>query len=322
MRGILPSVTDQGGHMRAADTAINVARGFCMALADSVPGVSGGTVAFILGFYDRFISSLDDLFFGGGGERPGARRDAVRFLVKIGAGWVVGFALSALVVTELFEVHIYAVSSLFMGFVACAIPVVIFEERTTLRGATLGGRLAGAGCVIAGAALVVGITLANTSSGGGEGVDVSVSGLTPALVAWVFVAAAIAISAMVLPGISGSTLMLVFGLYIPIMGAVRSVLGLDFSYLPVLVVFIFGVCTGIVLFVRLVRRALERFRAQTICAIVGMMAGSLFAISQGPLTLEAAQPAMTLQTFGVIWFLVGMALVAALEFASTRRAVD
>ena len=43
---------------------VNSVRGFCMALADSVPGVSGGTVAFLLGFYDRFIGSLDDLFHG------------------------------------------------------------------------------------------------------------------------------------------------------------------------------------------------------------------------------------------------------------------
>ena len=43
---------------------INLIRGFCMALADSVPGVSGGTVAFLLGFYDKFIGSLDDLISG------------------------------------------------------------------------------------------------------------------------------------------------------------------------------------------------------------------------------------------------------------------
>ena len=62
---------------------VNSVRGFCMALADSVPGVSGGTVAFLLGFYDRFIGSLDDLFHGA----RAARFAAVRFLLKLGAGW-------------------------------------------------------------------------------------------------------------------------------------------------------------------------------------------------------------------------------------------
>ena len=78
---------------------VNSVRGFCMALADSVPGVSGGTVAFLLGFYDRFIGSLDDLFHGA----RAARFAAVRFLLKLGAGWAIGFGLSALVLTSFFD---------------------------------------------------------------------------------------------------------------------------------------------------------------------------------------------------------------------------
>ena len=62
---------------------LNFIRGFCMALADSVPGVSGGTVAFLLGFYDRFISSLDDLITGNKQKKI----EAVKFLLRIGVGW-------------------------------------------------------------------------------------------------------------------------------------------------------------------------------------------------------------------------------------------
>ena len=57
---------------KAKELLINFIRGFCMALADSVPGVSGGTIAFLLGFYDRFIGSLDDLFHGKGPARVAA----------------------------------------------------------------------------------------------------------------------------------------------------------------------------------------------------------------------------------------------------------
>ena len=103
---------------------VNSVRGFCMALADSVPGVSGGTVAFILGFYEKFIGSLDDLFHGA----RAARFAAVRFLLKLGAGWAIGFGLSALVLTSFFDTHIYEVSSLFMGFIVFAIPIVVREE--------------------------------------------------------------------------------------------------------------------------------------------------------------------------------------------------
>ena len=63
---------------------INAIRGFCMALADSVPGVSGGTIAFLLGFYDKFIGSLNDIFRGNMQEK----KQATIFLIKIGIGWV------------------------------------------------------------------------------------------------------------------------------------------------------------------------------------------------------------------------------------------
>ncbi len=66
---------------------INFIRGFCMALADSVPGVSGGTVAFLLGFYDKFIGSLDSLIAGNLEEK----KKAVIFLIKLGIGWGIGF---------------------------------------------------------------------------------------------------------------------------------------------------------------------------------------------------------------------------------------
>lgn len=103
--------------------------GFFMALADSVPGVSGGTVAFIMGFYDDFIGAVHNLVFG---NRGGGRKAAVFYMAKFGAGWVVGMALSALVLSALFERYIYGVSSLFFGFVAGAIPLVVKEEKDSL----------------------------------------------------------------------------------------------------------------------------------------------------------------------------------------------
>ena len=92
---------------------IQFIRGFCMALADSVPGVSGGTIAFLLGFYDQFITSIDDLMTG----NMEKKKKALFFLVKIGIGWVCGFLMAVLILTSVFESHIYAISSLFIGFI-------------------------------------------------------------------------------------------------------------------------------------------------------------------------------------------------------------
>lgn len=102
--------------------------GFCMALADSVQGVSGGTVAFIMGFYDQFIGSIHNLAFG----KMKEKKSALTYLAKLGAGWVIGMVMAVVVLSVLFESNIYAVSSLFIGFIAGAIPLIVREERDSL----------------------------------------------------------------------------------------------------------------------------------------------------------------------------------------------
>ena len=78
---------------------INAIRGFFMALADSVPGVSGGTIAFIMGFYDKFINSLDDIIYGDKNKK----KEAIKFLIKLGIGWVIGMGSAIIILTKLFE---------------------------------------------------------------------------------------------------------------------------------------------------------------------------------------------------------------------------
>ena len=81
---------------------ITLLHGFCMALADSVPGVSGGTIAFLMGFYDNGIGSLNALISGSKQERI----QAVKDLIKLGIGWVIGFCSAGLVRENVFESHI------------------------------------------------------------------------------------------------------------------------------------------------------------------------------------------------------------------------
>lgn len=281
---------------------LNFINGFCMALADSVPGVSGGTVAFILGFYDKFIGSLDSLFRG----KMEEKKSALLFLIKLGIGWACGFIIAALVLGSIFNKQIYNISSLFIGFIIFAIPIVIYEEREALKKNYLNVIFALIGIVF-----VVAITLLNPASG--QGISVHVDNLSIGLIAYVFFAAMIAISAMVLPGISGSTLLLIFGLYVPIMSAVKEFLHMNFSYFPILCVFGLGVITGIVLFVGLIRKALENFRSQTIYVIIGMMIGSLFSIVMGPTTLEVPQTAMNFSTFNILFFIIGGVIIIGLQ---------
>lgn len=280
---------------------VNGFRGFCMALADSVPGVSGGTIAFVLGFYDKFIKSLNDIIFGNKKER----KEAIVFLIKLGIGWVIGMILATLILTSLFESHIYAVSSVFLGFIAFSIPFIIKEEKKCLKGSYKNIIFS-----IIGILIVFLITYFNPVSGGS---GVNIGSLSLGLGIYIFVVAMIAISAMVLPGISGSTLLLIFGLYIPIMNAIKEFLHFNFKYVPALFIFGFGVISGIILIIRLIKMALEKHRSKTVYLIIGLMIGSLYAIVMGPTTLESAKDPLSLSTFSIVFFLLGCFIIWGLE---------
>ncbi|MGL4847382.1 MAG: DUF368 domain-containing protein [Clostridium sp.] len=282
---------------------INFIRGFCMALADSVPGVSGGTIAFVLGFYDKFINSLNNVVAGSREER----KEAIKFLIKLGIGWITGFILSVLFITSIFNNHIYEISSLFIGFIVVAIPIIFKEEKECLI-----GHYKNLIFLVIGILVVFGITYFNPVSGEG-GMNVSMSGLNIGLCIYIFVAAMVAISAMVLPGISGSTILLIFGLYAPILGAIKGVLKMQFEYIPVVMIFGVGVLTGIAVTIRGVKYLLANYRSATTYCILGLMIGSIYAVIMGPTSLEVPSAAMTFSTFSPIYFIIGGGLIILLE---------
>ena len=285
-------------------------QGFCMALADSVPGVSGGTIAFLLGFYDKFIGSLNDIT----GKDKEKRKEAVLFLIKLGTGWVIGFLMAVIFISAVFENHIYQISSLFIGFIIFAIPIIIMEEKECLKGrwynvvfTVLGGLFVGA------------ITYYSNSSILSGGVDLSF-GKFDALVGILLVLAGMAaVSAMVLPGISGSTILMIFGLYLPVITAIKDVLHFQLVYIPALCLFGIGVIAGALLVVRLIKKLLLAFRSQTVYFIIGMMIGSLYSIAMGPTTLKNAEgelrglKMMNFESFKVLFFVIGGIIILGLQ---------
>ena len=280
--------------------------GFCMALADSVPGVSGGTVAFIMGFYDRFIGSIHNLVFQGKKEK----KEAIIYLAKLGVGWIIGMILAVLVLSALFENHIYVVSSLFMGFIAASIPLIVKEEQESMckvREGILFG--------ILGILLVAGITWANGRLGSAT-MDLAQFSIGTAVK--LFFIGMIAISAMFLPGISGSTLLLIFGAYIPVITAIKGVLSLQLSYVPNLFFFGCGILAGAATVVKAIKVCLDKFRPQTIYMILGMMIGSFYAIIMGPTTLQIPQAPLSFQTIRLLPVAVGLVLVLGMQKIKER----
>lgn len=78
-----------------------------------------------MGFYDKFINSLDGLIYGD----KKTKKESLIFLIKLGIGWVVGMVLASLVLASMFEKNIYEISSLFLGFIILSIPLIIKEEK-------------------------------------------------------------------------------------------------------------------------------------------------------------------------------------------------
>ena len=161
--------------------------------------------------------------------------------------------------------------------------------------------------------IVFSMTYFNPMTGSCNSFSVKVYNLSLPLMAYIFILGMIAISAMVLPGISGSTILLIFGLYSPILNAIKQVLRLNLDYLPAIIIFGVGVLVGVLVTVRTVRSLLRKFRAGTIYCIIGLMIGSIYAVIMGPTSLEIPKPPMCIKTFSIIFFVIGCTLVPVLE---------
>lgn len=285
--------------------------GFSMALADSVPGVSGGTIAFIMGFYDRFIGSLDALVYGKWQEKL----QGLIYLLKLGAGWIAGMLLAVTVLSDAFTGGIYKLSSMFLGFVIVSIPLVVIEQKEVMR--SVRPNLI---YLAAGIALVIALSAINLSS------SVNGLGFGPGTAAYVFAAGVLAISAMVLPGISGSSMLMSFGLYLPVISAIKSVLGFNFSELWMLIVLALGIAAGLAVSPHILKKLMERNMGSVMYMVLGMMIGSVYAIIIGPTTLKVPQHAMGLSDFSIVWFIIGILSVLALSMfkahASRRKAMS
>ncbi len=234
------------------------------------------------------------------------RKKAIHFLLQLMIGWIVGFILAVMILTSVFQQYIYQVSSLFLGFIVFSIPVVTREERKYFLGH--GKNII---YMIGGIAIVVLITYLNTTATKQSSFDLLHLSVGTAL--YLFVVAMIAISAMVLPGISGSTLLLIFGLYVPVMNCIKSVLSFQLEALPPVILFGMGIVVGIVTVVKLVKIALERYRSQTVYSILGLMIGSLYAIVMGATTLEVPKEAMSISTFSIVFFAIGGIMIMGLQ---------
>lgn len=290
--------------MKIVNSVLNVLRGASMAVADSVPGVSGGTIAFLLGFYDKFITSVHNFLMGSWDER----KKAFPFLFFLAIGWACAFLLCSVIISKMFDEHIYEISSLFIGLTLFAIPIVIYEERACLKGKYLNLLFTVIGAIFVPLIVILGANVGVS--------DVNLAEITPALIIFLFLAAIVAICAMVLPGISGSTILLIMGIYVPMISAVSSFAHMDFTYVPALIIFGLGMIAGFFVASKVIKKCLECFRSQTIYLVLGLLVGSVYAILNG--TTSVGAEVMSFATFSIIFFIIGGVIILGLQFLKMK----
>jgi len=292
------------------DDFLTTITGFLMAAGGSVPGVSGGTIAYALGKYDEFVHAIAALSRKSTSEE---RKAGIIWLIKLLVGSGLGMLVAVLLITDLVVQKPYELSSLFIGFVVVSIPFVIKNEKITkeFNLKNIIGFLIGLGVVL----LLSTMNVEVFNVGDSHNLFTYV---------YVFVVAMISICAMVLPGVSGSTFLLIFGMYVPIFNTVREVLGFNFQNLDIFIIFGLGVLVGILFFSKAVKYLFNHHRVITVFVILGMMVGSIYSIIIGPEELTDAMgnnlnlSPVSFHNFNIIWFGIGIVLIVLLEQLKNR----
>ncbi len=291
------------------------AKGFCIGSADVVPGVSGGTMAFILGIYQQLINAiksfdLDWLRALVKADITGIKKPHFAFLVPLAIGMVCALFFFTRVVPlpVLIKTEPEIIYGLFFGLILGSLFFLYRHLEKPLRPAQLLYLLIGTGFGI----FVVTLVPASTPDD-----------------SWfIFLCGALAISAMILPGISGSFILLMMKKYAYIFNAVGN---LEMS---ILLPFIGGILVGIILFSRLLSYLLASFYRQTILFISGLLIASLYviwpfqdrvyAIVRNKERLMSSQPYIpdTLSTqagLALLMVLIGLGLVILLELFAEKH---
>ncbi|HDH6515206.1 TPA: DUF368 domain-containing protein [Staphylococcus aureus] len=269
---------------------INILKGFAMGTSDLVPGVSGGTIALLLGIYNQFIASISNIF---------SRRfwPSFTFLIPIIIGMLLAMGSLSNLFNYLLSQHHIPTMFFFGGLIIGIFPYLLkisnYKTSFTTKHYIM---------VIAGIAILIVITLMNNGDKhAGETLTLSTG-----LIIKYFIAGMCASSAMLLPGISGSFMLLVFGVYGTVMLAISEVVKLNFAGLPILLAVGFGVLAGFIISSKIIQYFLTHHKLMTFALIIGFVVGSLFAVFPG-LPTNIVMWIVSLVVF-IIGFIVSLTL--------------
>jgi putative membrane protein len=246
------------GPRTAKQAAFLAAKGVCMGAADTVPGVSGGTIALITGIYENLLAAVKSANTKMMGrllrlDGKGALAEFhLRFLLVLSCGIAAAVVSLARLMNHLIHHHPQMTASLFFGLIVASIWVVG-------RKAGRWGPAEAASFFIAAAAAYYIVSL--------------VPAETPESSGFIFLSGMIAICAMILPGLSGAFILLILGKYEFITATLKN--PLDPGNMGIILVFAAGCLLGLAGFSRVLKHFLDTWHSQTLAFLTGLMTGSL-----------------------------------------------
>lgn len=271
-------------------------KGVVIGIANIIPGVSGGTMMVSMGIYDKLIHCITHLF--------SEFKKSVLFLLPIALGMVVAIAASSFGLSWLFENLPIQTNLLFVGLILGGLPAIWKKVKDSKSG---GGKIK-AGHIIVGLlffALVVGMAAVGEKEGSAADLSFGVLNVLKLLGVGV-----IASATMVIPGVSGSMVLMLMGFYQPVLDAIKNfftaLASLDVDGIlagcGILIPFGIGVVVGIFAIAKLVEIIFEKFPLYAYWAIIGLIVASPFAIY-----LMGSFPALTVASIvtGIVALIAG-----------------
>lgn len=240
--------------------------GVILGVANVIPGVSGGTLAVVFNIYDRLINVIT--------LNVKKILSEWKFILPLVVGMGLGIILFSKAITFLFENYPVQTNWFFIGIILGSIPMIAKRLMAASKASSSDARKIPVSAIVCGVlalAVMATMTYANVAESGAP----IQTELTPLLAVKLFIGLACATIAMIIPGISGSFLMLVVGVYSTVIAAIS-----DFN-IPLLIPAVIGGVVGLLGGAKLVRFLMEKVPAQTYGAIMGLVLGSILVIFPG-----------------------------------------
>lgn len=272
---------------------ILIIKGFFMGIANVIPGVSGGTIAIILGVYEKFINSISNLFKN--------IKENARFLIPIFIGMGIAIITTSKVISYSYDEFPLPTLLFFVGLVFGGIPMLIKNVQGKKESKKISNY------IIALITFSLVLFLASYKFIFSINSEVSFASMGALSYILLFIVGIIAAATMIIPGISGSLVLMILGYYYPVINTINALFKEDFLHnATILLVFGLGIVIGIVCISKLLELLFKKYKTKTYFGVLGFVFASIIAI---PLSacIELVNIPVTLEQsiVGIVMIIIG-----------------